>query len=56
MKKQTKTRPFFACVAVSLAILLGMSMFLSSFCVGKAMADTASGDEAWIRTGNAGRN
>ncbi len=48
MEKQTKTRPLFACVAASLTILLGMSMFLSSFCVGKAMADTTSGDEAFL--------
>lgn len=48
MEKQTKTRPFFSCVAASLTILLGMSLFLSSFCVGRAMADTTSGDEAFL--------
>ncbi len=46
--QKTKTRPFFACAAASLTILLGMSAFLSSFCVGRAMADTTSGDEAFL--------
>lgn len=48
MEKQTKNRPFFACAAASLTILFGMSAFLSSFCVGRAMADTTSGDEAFL--------
>lgn len=49
-QKQTKTgvRPFFFCLAASLSILLGISVFFSSIYIGRAIADPTSGDEAFF--------
>lgn len=43
-----RSRSFFCCLAASLLILLGLSVFLASFRVGRAKADPTSGDEAFL--------
>lgn len=45
---ERRNRPFFSCLAASLSILLGLSVFLASPHVGTAKADPASGDEAFL--------
>lgn len=45
---ERKNRPFFSCLAASLSILLGLSVFLASPRVGTVKADPASGDEAFL--------
>lgn len=45
---ERRNRPFFSCLAASLSILLGLSVFLASPRVGTAKADPASGDEAFL--------
>ena len=41
-------RPFFFCLAASLMILFGISVFFSSIYIGRAIADPTSGDEAFF--------
>ena len=49
-QKNTKTgvRPFFFCLAASMMILFGISVFFSSIYIGRAIADPTSGDEAFF--------
>ncbi len=46
--RSDRNRPFFSCLASSLSVLLGLSLFLASPQIGRARADTVSGDEAFI--------
>lgn len=52
---ERRNRPFFSCLAASLSILLGLSVFLASPHVGTAKADPASGDEAFFDCAGFGR-